>query len=65
VQTAQGSIEHLSDEQDSAPTRIQLMERISSLDARVSGMESGIDSVRHQLATTNDYLKILVDRGLK
>lgn len=59
------SVEHLARDQDSAPNRMELLGRISGLESRVSGMESGIQSIQHQLHTTNDYLKILVDRGLE
>jgi len=58
------AVDHLAQEQDSAPTRIQLMEKIAAVDARVSGVERGLGSIERQLNSTNDYLKILVDRGL-
>lgn len=59
------AVDHLAQEQDSAPTRIQLMEKIASVEGRVSGVERGLTSIEAQLHTTNDYLKILVDRGLE
>lgn len=59
------AVDHLAQEQDSAPTRIQLMEKIASVEGRVSGVERGLSSIEAQLHTTNDYLKILVDRGLE
>jgi hypothetical protein len=58
------SVEHLAKDQESAPNRIELMGRIAALEGRVSGVESGLQGIRHQLDTANDYLKILVDRGL-
>jgi hypothetical protein len=58
------SVEHLAKDQVSSPNRIELMSRIAALEGRVSGVESGLQGIRHQLDTANDYLKILVDRGL-
>lgn len=56
---------HLIEERDAAPTRVQLLEAIGKLSARQSGVEAGMASIGTQLATTNDYLQILVERGLR
>lgn len=65
VRTAQGSIDHLTDEQDSTPTRIELLNEIAALNGRVSGMEAGMHGIEQRLATTNTYLQILVERGME
>lgn len=65
VQAGQVSIKHLTDEQDSAPTRIDLLNKIAALEGRTSGIEAGMHGIQSQLATTNDYLQILVERGIK
>lgn len=57
--------DHLIEERDAAPTRIQLMDEIGRLSARVSGVEAGVAAIGTQLATANDYLQILVERGLR
>lgn len=58
------AVDHLAQEQESAPTRIELMNRIADLGGRVSKMEGSLDGIATQLDTTNDYLKIIVERGL-
>lgn len=65
VGTLKVEIGHLIDERDAAPTRVQLMEEIGKLNGRVSGVEAGITAIGTQLATANDYLQILVERGLR
>lgn len=57
--------DHLIEERDAAPTRVQLLEAISALNGRVSNMEGGMDGLSRQLQTVSDYLQILVDRGLR
>ena len=49
----------------SIPSRQTLQEALSQLSQRVRGIEVGFDGVSRQLGTTNDYLKIIVDKGLK
>lgn len=58
------AVDHLAQEQDSAPTRVELMNRIAALDGRISHLEGAIGGIATQLDTTNDYLKIIVERGL-
>lgn len=59
------AVDHLTQGQDSAPTRVELMGQIAALSGRVSAVERGLSGIEAQLHTTNDYLKILVDRGLE
>ena len=51
-----------------APTRQELQEDIAALGARMTGVEAridmGFDSINTRLATTNDYLHSLIERGL-
>lgn len=58
------AVDHLAKEQDSAPSRVEILQKIGQLEGRVSGFEGVLDGMQHQLSTANDYLKILVDRGL-
>ena len=59
-----GNVQTLMDDRDAQPTRIELMKAMGVLAERVSAMEGGVEGIGHQLETTNDYLKILIDRGL-
>ncbi|SCW55872.1 hypothetical protein SAMN02927924_01341 [Sphingobium faniae] len=59
------AIKDLKDERDDPPTRVQLMAEMGDLAERVSAMEASFKGLSTHLETTNDYLKILVDRGLR
>lgn len=59
------TIKELKDERDDPPTRVQLMAEMGELAERVSAMEASFKGLSTHLETTNDYLKILVDRGLR
>lgn len=65
VQTAQGSIDHLTAEQDSTPTRIELLNKIAAVEGRASGIEADVQGIKSRLDTANDYLQILVQRGME
>lgn len=58
------AVDHLAQEQESAPTRVELMNRIADLGGRISRMEGSVSGISNQLETTNDYLKIIVENGL-
>lgn len=58
------AVDHLAQEQESAPTRVELMNRIAELGGRVSKMEGSLSGISSQLDTTNDYLKVIIERGL-
>lgn len=58
------AVDHLAQEQESAPTRIELMNQIATLGGRVSGMEGSLKGISSQLETTNDYLRIIIENGL-
>jgi hypothetical protein len=55
----------VEEECKSVPTRQSLQGELSQLSQRMRGVEVGFESVGRQLGTTNDYLKIIVDKGLK
>jgi H+/Cl- antiporter ClcA len=59
------TIKELKGERDDPPTRVQLMAEMAVLASRVSGMEAGLEGVRGQLETSNDYLQILIERGVR
>ena len=48
-----------------APSRQTLQGELSELSQRIRGVEVGFEGVGRQLNTTNDYLKIIVDKGFK
>lgn len=50
---------------ESVPSRQTLQSELSGVAQRLRGVESGFDGIRTQLGTTNDYLKIIVDKGMK
>lgn len=46
------------------PSRHDLDEKIGHVLQRVAHLESGMDGIRRQLGTANEYLHTLVERGL-
>ena len=61
---ASAAVQRMSEDRDSPPTRLQLMQHIAGLEGRVSAVEAGLASINTQLKTANEYLQILVERGL-
>ncbi|WP_370176254.1 hypothetical protein [Sphingobium abikonense] len=59
------AIEELREERDDPPTRVQLMAEMGELAERVSAMEAAFAGVSAQLLTTNNYLQILIERGVR
>lgn len=59
------AIQDLHDERDDPPTRVQLMAEMATLAARVSGVEAKVEGVAKQVETANDYLQILIERGVR
>lgn len=57
-------VNRLANDQESAPTRYQLMQELAQMEGRIKGVEAGLTGVASQLKTANDYLQILVERGL-
>lgn len=55
----------VEEECKSVPTRQNLQRELSELSQRIRGIEVGFEGVGRQLGTTNDYLKIIVDKGFK
>ena len=47
------------------PTRQNLQAELSQISQRLRGVETGFEGMERQLNTTNDYLKIIVDKGFK
>lgn len=48
----------------SAPTRADLQNIISNLSERIGGLEAQNRGFERQLKTQNDYLQVLVERGM-
>lgn len=59
------AIKELKDERDDPPTRVQLMAEMGDLAERVSAMEAAFAGISAQLLTTNNYLQILIERGVR
>lgn len=59
------AIKELKDERDDPPTRVQLMAEMGDLAERVSAMEASFKGISGQLHTTNSYLQLLIERGIK
>ncbi len=65
-QAAQNArLDQIEKDIDTPPTRMELMQAISALSTKMSAAEERTESVDRQLRTTNDYLKILIDKGLR
>lgn len=58
-------IERLEQDSDSAPTRLDLLEKLSDLTASMSAVQADNRAFQRQIATLNDYLHTLVEKGLK
>lgn len=58
-------IKKLREDRDSPPTRMELLSKIAGVEGRVSAVETGLASINTQLKTANEYLQILVERGLE
>lgn len=58
------TIRLLKNERDDPPTRVQLMAEMATLAGRVSAVEASLKGVGDQVATSNDYLQILIERGV-
>jgi hypothetical protein len=52
-------------DQISEPTRVQLMAGMNVLSGKVSRIEGQTEGLQTQLSTANDYLQIIVERGIK
>jgi hypothetical protein len=48
-----------------SPTRIELQEDIGEIGARMTGVEVGIKAIDGRLETQNQYLNMLLDRGMR
>lgn len=65
-QAAQNArLDQIEKDIDTPPTRMELMQAIGALSTKMSAAEERTESVDRQLRTTNDYLKILIDKGLR
>lgn len=49
----------------SEPTSVQLMAQMTVMSNKVSRVEAQTEGLQTQAATTNDYLQIIIERGLK
>ncbi|WP_336973475.1 hypothetical protein [Sphingobium aromaticiconvertens] len=54
----------VENDQVSEPTRVQIMAQMTVMSNKVSRVEAQTEGVQTQLRTANDYLQIMVERGL-
>jgi hypothetical protein len=55
----------VEDDLDSEPTRVQLLAQMTVMSSKISRVEAQTEGVQSQLATANDYLQIIIERGMK
>lgn len=60
-----GRVQALEDDAKREPTRGQLGERLGGLAERLAGVEKGLVSLERIGGTTNNYLELLVEKGLR
>lgn len=58
-------IERLEHDAEGSPTRIELMKMMGEMSSRLARFEGTAEMLSRQLATQNDYLHTLVEKGLK
>jgi hypothetical protein len=58
------AVESLKEERDDPPTRVELMAQMAGLSGRLSAVEQKSDGIADRVDTANDYLQILIERGL-
>ncbi|WP_289145063.1 hypothetical protein [uncultured Sphingobium sp.] len=58
-------LKSVEDDQVSEPTRIQLLAQMQVMSNKVSRVEAQTEGVQSQLATANDYLQLIIERGMK
>jgi hypothetical protein len=49
---------------DDPPTRLELLQQMAKLAAQIGQVEARTDGLGQQLRTANDYLQIIVEKGL-
>lgn len=57
-------VQHLAQDADETPTRIELLREMGSVSQRLSGVEATVEAVDKRLSTQNDYLHTLIQKGL-
>lgn len=55
----------VEDDQVSEPTRVQLLAQMTTMSNKVSRVEAQTEGVQTQLQTANDYLQIIIERGIR
>ncbi len=55
----------VEEDQDSEPTRVQMLAQMTVMSNKISRVEAQTEGVQSQLATANDYLQIIIERGMK
>lgn len=58
-------IAHVEGAMEQAPTRQELQDDIGELASRMTGVETGLQGIDARLKTQNDYLHLLVEKGLR
>jgi len=59
------AVEQLKLEQDDPPTRLELLEHMAKLSGRLHAVEATTAGIAKQVDTSNDYLQILIERGVR
>lgn len=65
LEATNNAIKELKGERDDPPTRVQLMAEMATMAGRVSAVEAKVDGVGNAVETANDYLQILIERGVR
>ncbi|WP_300113352.1 hypothetical protein [Sphingobium sp.] len=65
LEATNSTIKELKGERDDPPTRVQLMAEMATMAGRVSAVEAKVDGVGNAVETANDYLQILIERGVR
>lgn len=63
--TCAQAIKELKSERDDPPTRIDLMAQLGTMSGRLSAVEAKSDGIADRVETANDYLQILIERGVR
>ena len=59
------AVKGLKQDQDNPPTRLHLLEEVGGLAERLGAVEAHQKGIGKQLDTTNGYLKLLIENGVR
>jgi len=58
-------LNQLARDSEGSPTRLELLEKMSSLASEMAQVQATNKAIQRQLTTQNDYLHTLIEKGLK